>query len=115
MQLSHFRLFTIGIGILVFVSQPVTAISKSVTLWDDFIEDTTLRKGYTYLVAGVVHVPAGIKLTVEDGVTIYLKNGKIKPRVLDRAALIFDPGSVLEAKSFTVKAAEADGQPDKIS
>jgi len=115
MSLSHFRMFSIAVGVLVFVSQPVTAISKSVTIWDDFIEDTTLRKGYTYLVAGVVHVPAGIKLTIEDGVTLYLKNGKIRPRVVDRAALIFDPGSLLEAESFTVKAAGADGRPEKKS
>jgi hypothetical protein len=89
------------------------AAPRVVTLWDDIFEDATLRQGYTYVIDGEVHVLAGVRLTIEDGVNILIKNGKIRRRTIDRSALIFDQGSQLEAMRFQVKAAGADGRPEK--
>lgn len=94
-------------------SESSLGLNKIVTLGDDFIEDTTLRAGYTYLVQGEIHVPTGITVTIEDGVQIFIKNGKIKGKNLTRSALIFDQGSKLQAKRFEVKAADAHGRPEK--
>ncbi len=91
------------------------AATKLVTIWDDIFEDMTFREGYTYLVDGEVHVLSGVRLRIEDGVTVLIKNGKIKRRTIDRSALIFDQGSRLEALTFQVRAAGIDGRPERMA
>jgi hypothetical protein len=91
------------------------AASRTVTIWDDIAEDTTLRAGHVYLIDGEVHVLEGVRLTIEDGVTILIKNGQIQRRTLNRRALILDQGSQLDAKRFSVRAAGADGRPEKLA
>ena len=84
-----------------------------VSVWDDIAEDTTFRSGHVYVIEGEVHVTEGVRLTIEDGVTILIKNGKIRRRTIDRRALVFDQGSKLVAGSFWVRAAGVDGRPEK--
>ena len=104
-------LFSASIGCL--AAGEAQAANRLVTIWDDILEDTTFRKDYTYLVDGEVHVLAGVRLRIEDGVTILIKNGKIKRRTIDRSALVFDQGSRLDAMTFHVRAAGLDGRPER--
>jgi len=115
MILSRQGILFLNLVGLVFNGHGLIAAQKVVTLWDDLIEDTTFRTGYTYIVSGVVHVPSGVKLTVEEGAEVLIKNGKIKRRLIDRAALIFDQGSILKAENMVVRAAGANGRPEKKS
>lgn len=57
-----------------------------------------------YVVAAEVRVRKNVTLTVEDGATILIQNGKIHGSKLKRAALIFEQGSLLRAKKLFVRA-----------
>ena len=63
-------------------------------LSSDISSNTTLRIGRTYLIDGEVHVLRGVRLTIEDGVTVLIRNGYRARRTLDTSALIFDSGSL---------------------
>ena len=105
-------LFLCTLGIL--VSRPSMA-RVVVPVWDDIAEDTTFRNGNTYLIDGEIHVQSGVTLTIQDGTTILIKNGKIRGRWIDRSALIFESGSKMNAGTVYFRAGGADGRPEKHS
>lgn len=73
----------------------------------DIDRNTTFRAGTTYVVDGEVRVRAGVTLTIEDGVTVLIRNGRRMNRTLTANALIFDSGSRLRARTVYFKAADA--------
>ncbi|MEY4630655.1 MAG: hypothetical protein RIQ81_775 [Pseudomonadota bacterium] len=107
---NHLLGTSLGAALL---AAPALASGRTYPLWDDVDQDLILRRGNTWVVQGEVHVLAGVTLTVEEGATILIKNGKIRGTNLDRAALIFDPGSRLRADRMTIAAAGAGDRPEK--
>jgi hypothetical protein len=78
---------------------------------DDIVSSRSLEADVIWLVDREVHVLAGAGLTVENGAKIRILNGLVPSSTrLRRAALIFDPGSKLNAQSFSVCAAHANGR-----
>jgi len=73
----------------------------------DIARDTTFRRGTTYLVEGEVHVRPGVTLTIEDGVTVLIRNGTRPRRTIDTSALVFDSGSRLRAATVTFGSADS--------
>lgn len=68
-----------------------------------------------YVVSAEVRVRKNATLTVEDGTTILIMNGKLAASKLKRAALIFEQGSLLRAKRFTVRACDQNYKRVKIA
>jgi hypothetical protein len=77
----------------------------------DIVRNTTFRQGTTYVIDAAVHVRAGVTLTIEDGVTILIRNGRIQGPTLTSRALIFDTGSRLVAKTVSFGAADEANRP----
>ncbi len=73
----------------------------------DITRSTTFRRGTTYVIDGEVHVRPGVTLTIEDGVTVLIRNGYRPRRTIDTSALVFDSGSRLKAATVTFAAADA--------
>lgn len=90
-------------------ARPVEVIAR------DIARSRTLGKATTWVIAGEVHVKAGVTLTVADGATILVSNGVVPRSRLRRAALIFDPGSRLRAGRFAMKAAGPGHRPQRVS
>lgn len=88
---------------------------RFVEIRHDIVEDRVLVKGATYVIVDEVHVRAGVTLTIDDGVTILIRNGRIRGDLLDRRALIFDTGSRLRAENLTVKACDNDNHVAHIA
>lgn len=86
---------------------PIEIISKNIAT------NKTLCNKKKYLITREVHVRPGACLKIQDGVEILLLNGEIKSRGLNRAALIFDQGSKLQAKKMSFRAASIDGKYQK--
>ena len=105
-------LFLCALGTL--VSRPSMA-QALIPVWDDIAEDTTFRNKNTYLIYDEVHVQTGVTLTIEDGTTILIMNGKIRGRWIDRSALIFESGSKMNAGTVYFRAGGADHKPEKRS
>jgi len=77
----------------------------------DITRNTTFRAGTTYVITTEVHVSQGVTLTIEDGVTVQIRNGSIPKRFLTSPALIFDTGSRLRAKTVSFTACDAHDRP----
>lgn len=77
----------------------------------DVIRDTTWRRGTTYIVDGEIHVRPGVTLTIDDGVTVLVRNGYRPKRTITASALIFDSGSRLRAKTVTFGSADDQNRP----
>ena len=77
----------------------------------DVVHDTTWHRGSTYIVDGEVHVRPGVTLTIEDGVTVLVRNGYRPKRTITASALIFDSGSHLRAKTVTFGSADDQNRP----
>jgi len=60
-----------------------------------------------YIIIGEVRVLSNVTLTIENGTKIYLMNGKM------RSSLIFNTGSILVAKTFSVQACNDKFKPVK--
>jgi hypothetical protein len=84
---------------------PVSIVSA------DIARATTFRRGTTYVIDGEVHVRPGVTLTIEDGVTVLIRNGSRPRRTITASALIFDSGSRLKAATVTFAAADAQNRP----
>lgn len=80
----------------------------------DLIRNTTWRKGTTYIIDGEVHVRPGVTLTIDDGVTVLVRNGYRSLRTITASALIFDSGSRLRAKTVTFGSADDQNQQTTI-
>jgi len=70
----------------------------------DIDNSQVFYKKNIYIILGEVHVLAKVKLTIEDGTTIYLVNSRYK---LKNSSLIFNNGSILIAKHFIMRACDA--------
>jgi len=77
----------------------------------DITRNTTFRAGTTYVITAEVHVTEGTTLTIEDGVKVLIRNGYIPERKITAAALIFDSGSRLRAKTVSFAASDAGDRP----
>ena len=77
----------------------------------DITRDTTFRAGTTYVITTEVHVTAGTTLTIEDGVRVLIRNGPVQGRNLTAAALVFDSGSRLRARTVSFAASDAGDRP----
>lgn len=77
----------------------------------DIAKATTFRRGTTYVIDGEVHVRPGVTLSIEDGVTVLIRNGYRPKRTITTSALIFDSGSRLKAASVTFAAADSQNRP----
>lgn len=88
---------------------------KVETISSDIVRSRRLGKGVVWVVDAEVHVRAGATLTIADGATILLQNGLVSGSRLRRAALLFDPGSGLSARRFTVKAGDARHRATKVA
>ena len=87
-------------GLTVNLREQVSLITS------DISRSTTLRRGTIYIVDGEIHVLRGVTLTIEDGVTVLIRNGYRQNRLLSCNALIFDSGSALRATTVTFAAAD---------
>jgi hypothetical protein len=79
---------------------------SAVMITSDVVRDTTWRRGSTYIVDGEIHVRPGVTLTIDDGVTVLIRNGYRPVRTITASALIFDSGSKLRAKTVTFGSAD---------
>lgn len=77
----------------------------------DITRNTTFRAGTTYVITNEVHVTEGTTLTIEDGVRVLIRNGSIPGRNLTAAALVFDSGSRLRARTVSFAASDAGDRP----
>ena len=74
-----------------------------------------LKASITYVVRGLVRIKSGVTLTIEDGCELRLVNGRFPKSLVRRSALIFEAGSRMNAKRFTLRACDTKGQPEKIA
>ena len=88
-----------------------TKNKKFIVLSQQIRRHTTLLADKTYVVEGEIHVLKGVKLTVQDRVTILLMNGVFPKSKLLRSAIIFDQGSILSANRLHIRAAGPDYRP----
>ena len=86
---------------------PLEFQSAIVHVAADITRNTTFRAGTTYVITTEVHVTEGTTLTIEDGVQVLIRNGYIPKRTLTSAALIFDSGSRLRARTVSFAASDA--------
>lgn len=91
------------------------AIPKAQLITTDITRSRTLRRGRVYVIANEVHVRAGVRLTIDDGVTILIRNGRIPSARLRRCAFLFDPGSRLVAGQVTFRACGAESRPERLA
>ena len=77
----------------------------------DITRNTTFRAGTTYVVTAEVHVTEGTTLTIEDGVRVLIRNGYVTGRHLTAAALVFDSGSRLRARTVSFAASDSGDRP----
>lgn len=89
--------------------------TKIAVISQNIKKDMTLKANTLHVIDAEVHVACGVTLTVEDRTTILITNGLKTNSKLRRAALIFDQGSVLNAKRLYIKAANSDFKPVKHS
>ena len=81
----------------------------------DILRDTTWRRGSTYVVDGEIHVRPGVTLTIDDGVTVLIRNGSRPARTINTSALIFDSGSRLRARTVTFGSADEQGRQTTLA
>lgn len=100
-------------GLAVLSLPPESARSRVVgfdgvasIIGSDIVRNTTWRQGTTYIIDGEVHIRPGVTLTIDDGVTVLIRNGYRPARAITTSALIFDSGSKLRAKSVTFGSAD---------
>jgi hypothetical protein len=92
-------------------SLAITFAERFAVVASDIVRNTTFRQGTTYVIDAEVHVRAGVTLTIEDGVTVLIRNGRIQGPTLTSRALIFDTGSRLVAKTVSFGAADDANRP----
>ena len=80
------------------------------TITADLTRSTTFHRGTTYVIDGEVHVRPGVTLTIEDGVTVLIRNGYRPKRTIDTSVLVFDSGSKLRAATVTFGAADSQNR-----
>lgn len=89
---------------------------RPIYIRSDIHKDRRLCKDRLYIISGQVHVKAGVTLDVEDGARLGILNGRVPGRRLERAALVFDAGSQLMSRRWTLfgcgRGGRAETHPD---
>ena len=89
---------------------------KSIQLLSrNIAKNTILSNKKIHFITKEIHVRPGVVLTIQDGATLYLMNGTVRGSKIKRAALIFEQGSKLRSKKFTLVAANSEGKPEKFA
>lgn len=89
------------------LGQDVPSLVKVALVSTDITRDTTWKQGKVYVIEGEVHVRSGVTLTIEDGVTVLIRNGYRVVRTIDTSALVFESGSRMSAKTVYFGAADS--------
>jgi hypothetical protein len=76
----------------------------------DITRNTTFHRGTSYVIDGEVHVRPGVTLTIDDGMTVLIRNGYRPKRTIDTSVLIFDSGSKLKATTVTFGSADSQNR-----
>ncbi|MFM7128792.1 MAG: hypothetical protein ACKO0V_05485 [bacterium] len=85
--------------------------SAVTVITSDITKDTTFKQGTNYIIDGEIHVRSGVTLTIENDVTVLIRNGYIpRDRFLDTNALIFDSGSKMQAQTVHFRSANANNK-----
>jgi hypothetical protein len=63
------------------------------------------------VITAEVHVTEGTTLTIEDGVRVLIRNGYVTGRNLTAAAIVFDSGSRLRARTVSFAASDSSDRP----
>lgn len=66
-----------------------------------------LKSNTIYVVQGEVRVLQGVCIKAQENCTIYIENGVFNNSRLKRSALIFNPGSILDAHNLSICACDA--------
>ena len=90
-------------------SRRIKLISADIALSCNLSADTV------WVVDHEVHILDGVNLTIDDGAKILILNGVVPSSRLQRAALIFDPGSMLSAVRFAVYAGSSQHRISRTS
>jgi hypothetical protein len=80
-----------------------------VILNSDISSSRVFYKKNIYIILGEVRVLANVKVTIENGTTIYIVNGPM------RSSLIFNTGSKLVAKHVYLRACDSKYNPVKVA
>jgi hypothetical protein len=89
--------------------KPIQLLSRNIA------KNTILTNKKIYFITQEVRVRPGVVLTIQDGATLYLMNGIVRNSKIKRTALIFEQGSKLRAKKFSLRAANSEGKPEKLA
>jgi hypothetical protein len=81
----------------------------------DITKNRRLSSKKIYVISSFVRVRKNVRLIVEDGTVILIKNGVLPNSKLMRAALVFDQGSILRAKRLNIKACNSDFRQVKMA
>ncbi len=86
--------------------------STALQVLDTSITDTLwLKAGQRYVVTSAVRVRKGATLVIEDGTTIFIRNGIVPSSEIHHAALMFEQGSALRAGRLFIKACDERLRP----
>ena len=90
---------------------PIGIQARTEVISSDIVRNTTFTYGKTYIIEGEIHVRSGITLTIEDGVTVLIRNGQRAIRNITTSALIFDSGSRMVAATVTFGSTDSRNLP----
>ncbi len=94
-----------------WTKQPAGLLAKTMVISSDIVRNTTFIRGVTHIIEGEIHVRSGVTLTIEDGVTILIRNGLRAIRNISTSALVFDSGSRMVAGTVTFGATDHTNIP----
>lgn len=67
-----------------------------------------LKSNTIYIIQGEVRVLQGACIKAQENCAIYIENGIFNKSRLKRSALIFNPGSILDAHNLSIRACDSD-------
>jgi hypothetical protein len=91
---------------------------KIIEINDNICVNTKFYNQNIYVINGQICVKSGIKLTIEDGTEIYIKNGLFRDIFntgFIRSKFIFESGSILKAGKVYFKACDDKNLPVKVA
>lgn len=91
---------------------------KIIEINDNIYVNTKFYSQNIYVINGQICVKSGIKLTIEDGTEIFIKNGLFRDifnTSFIRSKFIFESGSILKAGKVYFKACDDKNLPVKVA